>query len=214
MNPEIDAGSVAPGPTACVLKALAQWILTNALKFEWSLQGMGMLRLHLPGNYRLHIWDSRYRTLNVSMVHDHLQWGLHSTIVAGRLVNRRYVEADDGEPYNFATLKPGYGCYFKHDPKPCSLTELGPDTYTAGQSYSQAPAEIHETDAEDGTVTLMRKTPTDDESARVFWATGEEWVSAEPRHATAEEVADIAGRALERWFSPPATPAAQQETAR
>jgi hypothetical protein len=141
------------------LVPLVQLILSNALAFEWSLQGMGMLRLHLPGNYRLHVWDSRYRTPNVSMVHDHLQWGLHSTIVAGRLVNRRYVEADDGEPYNFTTLKPGYGCYFKHDPKPCSLKELEPDVYGPGESYSQAPAEIHETDAEDGTVTLMRCLP-------------------------------------------------------
>lgn len=182
-------------------RTLAQAILMNASKFDWSLQGMGMLRLHLPNNARLHVWDSRYRVPGVSMVHDHLQWGLHSTIIAGRLTNRRYIEDPAGEPYNFATLKPGYGCFFKHDPKPTALKELRAITYTEGSEYSQEPAEIHETDAEDGTVTFMQKQPTNDESARVFWPTGDEWGSAEPRIATPEEVAAITQHALERWFT-------------
>ena len=90
-----------------------------------------------------------------------------------------------------ATLKPGYGCYFKHDPKWTALHSLPLDAYAEGEDYRQAPAEIHETDAEDGTVTLMHKAPTGDESARVFWPAGSEWGSAEPRRATADEVADI-----------------------
>lgn len=184
-------------------KALARAILSNAHAYEWSLQGMGMLRLHLSDNYRLHVWDSRYRVPNVSMVHDHLQWGLHSTVIAGRLVNRRYVEGDKGEPYMFSTLKPGYGCYFKHDAQDVRLCALLPDRYAESESYSQHPFEIHQTDAEDGTVTLMRKTPTDDESARVFWPVGTEWVSAEPRRATPAEVADITSRALDLWFERP-----------
>lgn len=182
-------------------KALARAILSNAQAYEWSLQGMGMLRLHLPDNYRLHVWDSRYRVPNVSMVHDHLQWGLHSTVIAGRLLNRRYIKIPrGGEPYMFATLKPGYDCYFKHEPQATCLGELLGDLYEEGESYGQEPSEIHQTNAEDGTVTLMRKTPTADESARVFWPTGTEWVSAEPRPATLAEVADITGRALELWF--------------
>lgn len=186
------------------MKELAHAILMNAHAFEWSLQGMGMLRLHLPNDCRLHVWDSRFRVPNVSMVHDHLQWGLHSTIVAGRLTNHRYI-VGDGEPHLYATLKPGYGCFFKHDPKPVGLVALEPDLYVAGQSYSQQPNEIHRTEAEDGTVTFMRKTPTNDESARVFWPAGEQWVSAEPRRATADEVATITGRALRRWFIPQGT---------
>jgi hypothetical protein len=181
-------------------RILVRAILENATAFEWSLQGMGMLRLHLSDNTRLHVWDSRYRVPNVSMIHDHLQWGLESTIVAGRLRNHRYIEDVRGEPYKFATLKPGYGCFFKHEPVDASLIALAPDLYEAGQSYSQEPSEIHETDALDGTVTLMRKTPTDDESARVFWATGDEWVSAEPRAATDEEVRSITSFALSEWF--------------
>lgn len=182
-------------------KVLARAILSNAAAYEWSLQGMGMLRLHLPDNVRLHVWDSRYRAPGVSMVHDHLQWGLHSTIVAGRLANRRYKEHPQGMAFMARTLKPGYGYFWKDEAQPTRLVALATDRYGEGQSYSQEPAEIHETDAEDGTVTLMRKTPTEDESARVFWQAGTEWGSAEPRPATAAEVADITGHALKRWFS-------------
>lgn len=191
--------------TAGALRVLARAILTQATAYEWSLQGMGMLRLHLPDNYRLHVWDSRYRTPNVSMIHDHLQWGLYSIIVAGRLTNLRYrtvIEADNARPYLFATLKPGYGCYFKHEPQACMLSADAPRLYLEGEGYEQRPADIHATDAADGTVTLMRKTPTDDESARVFWLADTEWGSAEPRPATNAEVSDITGYALQRWFKP------------
>ena len=182
-------------------KTLARAILGNAGAYEWSLQGMGMLRLHLPDNYRLHVWDSRYRVPGVSMIHDHLQWGLHSTIVAGRLTNLRYAEGPHGRDFMYATLKPGYGCYFKHDPLRIVLDELTPVAYEEGDSYCQQPAHIHATDAADGTVTLMRKTPTNDESARVFWPAGTKWGSAEPRRATPEEVEAITSHALLRWFS-------------
>lgn len=195
-----------PGEPPRPLAVLARAILSNAAAFEWSLQGMGMLRLHLSNDCRLHVWDSRFRAPGVSMVHDHLQWGLHSTIVAGELRNVRYVEADDGEPFMARTLKPGYGYFWKDEAQPVKLRALPIDTYTAGAEYSQLPAEIHETDATDGTVTFMRKTPTDDESARVFWPAGTEWGSAEPRKATAEEVAEITGYALKRWFGGAAAP--------
>jgi hypothetical protein len=183
------------------LKTLVQAILMNSAAYEWSLQGFGMLRLHLPNNYRLHVWDSRFRVPNVSMVHDHMQWGLHSTVVAGRLVNLRYRENLEGREYLHTTLKPGYGCYFKHPPKPTRLTPLTPHFRSEGQSYDQRAQEIHETEAQDGTVTLMQKFPTGDESARVFWPAHTQWVSAEPRRATTEEVVEITGFALKKWFT-------------
>ena len=182
------------------MKELAQMILMNASAFEWSLQGMGMLRLHMPNDTRLHVWDSRYRAPGASMIHDHLQWGLHSTIVAGRLTNCRYVEGE-GADYMVRTLKPGYGYFWKEEAKVTRLFALPPDNYYEGGQYTQRPAEIHETDAMDGTVTFMRKTPTADESARVFWPVGTEWGSAEPRRATPEEVRDITQFSLDRWFS-------------
>lgn len=183
------------------LQAMARQLLERANDHQWSLQGMGMLRLHLPGDCRLHIWDKRYRVPGVSMIHDHLQWGLKSTIISGSLLNRKYVETPDGDPYLYATIKPGYGTHFKHEPRPISLSQLGlyQQIHYPGDSYQQAPSEIHETEAEDGTVTIMRKTPTRDESARVFWPVGSEWGSAEPRAASAMVVAAIVANALARW---------------
>jgi len=182
------------------MKELVRSILLSATQFEWSLQGMGMLRLHMGNNTRLHIWDSRFRAPGASMIHDHLQWGLHSTIVAGELINRRYAEGSTGSPYMARTLKPGYGYFWKDDARRVYLEPLKLERYVEGESYRQEPSEIHETDAYDGTVTLMSKTPTDDESATVFWPVGTEWGSAEPKKATPEQVSAIVANALATWF--------------
>lgn len=183
-------------------KILARAILTNCAAFRWSLQGMGMLRLHLPNDVRLHVWDSRYRVPGVSMIHDHLQWGLHSTVIAGILRNKKYVENELGVAYMTMVIKPGYGSYVKEEPRRIGMIQLRPwGVYQEGESYSQTPSEIHETDAEDGTVTLMRKTPTTDESARVFWEVGTQWGTAEPRAAMPAEVDEICGHALRTWFT-------------
>lgn len=159
-----------------------------------------MLRLHLPNHCRLHVWDSRFRKPGVSMIHDHLQWGLHSTILAGVMTNRRYVEDASGTEFMHMTIKPGYGTFIKSEPSCLRLRALPAEVYRHGGTYWQTPNEIHETDAEDGTVTFMRKLPTTDESARVFWPIGQEWGSAEPREATRGEVEEIAKYALKRWF--------------
>lgn len=189
-------------------QALASAILHHANHFEWSLQGMGFIRLHLQGHCRLHVWDKRYRVPSVSMIHDHLQWALNSTILSGELVNRIYYEYPGPTPgasvpaveHECATIKPGAGCYFKSEPTRTWLRpQLFPERLLPSDTYRQAPDVIHETDAIDGTVTIIRKEPTPDDSARVFWPAGTEWGSAEPRRATADEVADIVGRALTRW---------------
>lgn len=184
-----------PGNDAA--QTLVRFILENADKFEWSLQGLGMLRLYLTKDIRLHVWDLRFAFPGASPIHDHLQWGLTSFVIAGRITNYRFIEAADGDEYLYSTLKPGYGCYFKHDPLPIKLHKCAAETYTAGMTYSQRPEEIHWSVPENGTVTLMRKEPTADaDSARVFWPAGEAWGSAEPRRATAEEVRAITAHAL------------------
>lgn len=193
-------------------QALASAILHHANNFSWSLQGMGFIRLHLVGHCRLHVWDKRYRVPGVSMIHDHLQWALNSTVLSGELVNRkyrvipRYIKfwkdgpEQRGKPFMCATIKPGAGCYFKTEPTEVFLEpEMFPERVVTGHFYRQAPDVIHETDAQDGTVTIIRKEPTPDDSARVFWPVGTEWGSAEPRQATPDEVAAIVSNALARW---------------
>ncbi len=193
-------------------QALTKEILRHANAFKWTLQGMGFIRLHLAGECRLHVWDKRFRTPGVSMIHDHLQWALNSTVLSGELVNRKYQikprrikvweggPEQEGAPYMMVTIKPGAGCHFKTDPEEVFLApQLFPKRVTRGQAYYQKPDEIHETDAQDGTVTIIRKEPTPDDSARVFWPAGTEWGSAEPRRATADEVTAIVSHALSVW---------------
>lgn len=182
-----------------VLQTAVRFILFHADKFEWSLQGMGMLRLYM-GNTRLHVWDQNYAAPGVSMIHDHLQWGLRSTIVAGVLENQRYVERASNypgcDPYQSVTLKAGYGCKFMEQPKLTWLHRLTPEHYLPGDSYGQLPGEIHESKPQGIVVTLMEKLPTGSDLARVFWPAGSEWGSAEPRPATRDEVIDITRKAV------------------
>ncbi len=184
-------------------QALARAILENASDFRWTVQGMGFMRLHLAGHCRLHVWDSRLRVPGVSMIHDHLQWALNSTILSGELVNRIYREeneAGEGDAYEWATIKPGAGCYFKSEPSRTFLAAVRfPERLLPGDTYRQKPDVIHQTEAVDGTVTIIRKEPTLDDSARVFWPAGTTWGSAEPRPATADEVRLVSERALHRW---------------
>lgn len=181
-------------------RAFALHILQNANKFEWSLQGLGMLRLHMPDNFRLHIWDHSFAYPGASPIHDHLQWALKSTILSGRIINTRYAECE-GEPnYQYATIKAGYGCYFQTEPKSIRLIEDMIEHLKPGEEYSQRPNEIHWTKAMPGTVTIMQKYPSKElESARVFWRIDEQWGSAEPRPALPEERDAMVASALKLW---------------
>jgi len=189
------------------LRALALSILQNARQFDWTLQGFGMLRLHM-GDFRLHVWDRRFAVPNVSVIHDHKQWALQSTILSGELHNYRFTEYRDGdvcapmsERYNKFTILAGAG----GGPTKESVTERTwlyrnpPEILLPGMTYTQEPDEIHESRPINGTVTIMRKSPTNTDEARVFWPWGTEWVSAEPRAATPKEVSHIVEQALSRF---------------
>lgn len=181
------------------LQASVRFILAHADKFEWSLQGMGMLRLYL-GDTRLHVWDQTHAAPGVSMIHDHQQWGLRSTVIAGSLINQRYVERGQWQPmwfpFHAVTLKAGYGCAFVDQPRLTWLRPLTPECYGPGESYGQLPGEIHESKPQGIVVTLMQKLPTGSDLARVFWPQGSQWGSAEPRPATRDEIVDITRKAV------------------
>lgn len=184
------------------LRVLAQTILQNAECFPWTLQGFGMLRMHLSNNYRLHVWDRRFAVPGVSTIHDHLQWGLESTILNGRIINVRFEEIPtDSDEYTHlgATFQPGANAAMKNKATRYMLREREFNILTAGDSYKQDPHEVHESRPDNGTVTLMRKLPTEDDSARIFWPRDTPWVSAAPRAATNEETTEICSYALGKW---------------
>lgn len=183
-----------------IIKQLVQKILENPSGHKWTLQGLGMLRLYLSKEIRLHIWDSRYKVQNVSTIHDH-PWEFDSLIVAGHLENVRFVEDEQGDPFAFSTLKCGAGNCERSPAQSIRLKKGPAETYIEGDSYTQKREEIHDSIPEDGTVTIItrRFTSADEDHARVFWPSGE-WVSAEPREATLMEIFEITSLSLSKWF--------------
>lgn len=184
------------------VRALTRAILEHPQDYSWSLQGFGMLRLYLEDNIRMHIWDSRYRVENVSMMHDH-PWDFHSHVVVGKIENYRYIYDDvNGNNFWRQTLRCGVGGGIEGEPEQVSLGLQVPEIYVARESYDQLANEIHVSFPEDGTITLIKRTMHEDtEHAHVFWEMDDEWVTAEPREATPLEVSDITRNSLDTWFN-------------
>lgn len=192
---------------------LVKKILEAPTPQPWSIQGFGMLRLYLSPEIRLHVWDSRFRVPNVSMIHNH-PWDFDSYIVAGELrqfrysevgVNRRDVEgfnASADDAYFRSVIKAGPGGGLRDSPIGVYLLRGDEEVYGKGMSYTQHASEIHQSLPVDGTVTLVtrRFVRKDVDHAQTYWRANSEWVSAEPRPATAEEVRSFTSLALERWF--------------
>lgn len=168
-------------------------ILNNPHEAQWSAQGFGMLRTYLGDDkvWRLNVWHSALAVENVSTIHDH-PWDFTSWIVAGRFTNQRFTEAPVA---NFqckgVKIKTGEGGGAVGLPFTQLLYAHDLETYLTGDTYSQKWNEIHRSSFVDGTVTLNRRDRVGDgEHAQVFWEDGD-WVNAEPRPATAEEVAFV-----------------------
>lgn len=184
-------------------------ILDHATAFKWSLQGMGLLRLYVRDIGRIHIWDETLRFPHVSMIHNH-SWDLKSTIVGGVLTNRKYVPVDmpfdvpananranHCAKYHTKLFITGYEGRPVDEQKDVWLTPLSPETFVPGTFYIQSAHEIHETDAVDGTVTILERQDDAEGHANIYWPAGTEWGTAVPRPATDAEIIQGVKKALE-----------------
>lgn len=188
------------------LKSMAEFILRNATNYQWSLQGLGMFRLYLPGNARLHLWNQQYAFSGVSGIHDHLQWkSLRSTVIAGWIENTAYakvpVEDESGVTHMMGTFKTDGSGRMVGGAEVVGLKRLGSQMYRAGESYSQLGHVIHYTHPAEGAVTIIHREPEKHDLARIFWPAGTEWGSAVPRPATTEEIRAAVAQSLQRWFT-------------
>lgn len=157
---------------------------------DWSVQGFGVLRLYIRRIGRLHIWDGRLRYPDVSLIHTH-SWDLRSTVVVGRLVNTRYRESEIpgyGHPYKRHRLLTGYQARPVSEAADVRLLPEPREVYGPGDVYAQAAHEIHRSEPEDGTITLMERREDVDGQADVYWPASCTWGTATPRPATGEEV--------------------------
>lgn len=193
------------------LKPMVRHVLNQPyVDSKWTVQGFGFLRTYFgphdePKRFRLNLWDSTFTVPGVSTIHDH-PWHFTSTIVAGAFCNVRYemgLAPHEAEiTHHFTTIKTGEGGGMEKGLiSRCRLIPQRPELYKAGDVYSQDADEIHETIFADGTVTLNeRRRVGDGEHARVFWPAGTDWVDAEPRPATRNEVSGAIMSCIREWF--------------
>lgn len=178
--------------------ATAMWvqsILKDPHRHEWSIQGFGMLRLHLANGLRLHLWSKEFQVDHVSLIHTH-PWTFSSHILAGETINTVFQEGGVGDTYNRRIIQPGMDLAFLSEPEQVRLSVRHIQRYLPGQQYFQLPEEIHSSDFEDGTITLNHRVRTPKDEAYTYWPQGEEWVSAQPRTATAAEINAFIAQAL------------------
>jgi hypothetical protein len=179
---------------------LVQQILMASLdapeSYPWSIQGFGMLRLYLPGDMRLNVWLSKYQIPGVSVIHTH-PWNFDSLIERGTLTNIRYQRLSDGvHTHDHALLRPGPNGGLMRKYGGATLRAFDPEHYGMGMIYHQEADEIHQTITSDGCVTINMRQRVGADEALTFWPAKTEWVSAEPRKATTEEIADFCKAAL------------------
>lgn len=180
------------------LRTLVKIILSQSRAYQWTVQGLGMLRLYLGNEARLHIWDSELEYPNVSKIHNHSWREFNSTVISGRIWNQKYVIDPSGSMYYRRTLVCGMNHEWAGEPVLVNLSEDIPEIIDPGENYSQVADEIHETEAIPGTVTLMyREYDGPKGTADVFWPVDTEWGTAEPRAATEAEVIRTVNKALE-----------------
>lgn len=197
-----------------IQSALVLTILERAHVFDWTVQGFGMLRTKIKDVGRIHIWDSRLRTPLVSDVHAH-PWPLKSTIISGELINVRYKEIEwDGEAAQIdavmghssamrfcrSAIKTGEGGGLTGPVETVFIRPEPPEVYLPGKVYEQRPDEVHRSMPIDGTITLLERPMGEPlQETTVYWPVGCDWISAEPRPATRDEIKAALRMALARW---------------
>jgi hypothetical protein len=193
------------------LVAMVRHMLAHPEGLPWSLQGFGMLRCDIDGrDYRLHVWDHRFRAPSVASIHDH-PWDLESLVLSGSITNVLYKIEEDTAPVSRANhygnlIQPGPEAREIERPRPMVLRVLERSTYRSGAGYAQRADEVHDTEFTTGTVTLVRRTNRQTtgaagDKARIFWpkAHGRDWLDATPQEATREKVKTICDVALAMW---------------
>lgn len=179
-------------------------ILRNPLHREWTLQGFGMLRTYITKEIRLHVWDDRFATANVSVMHTH-PWDFTSDVVVGEMWNFRFRECNDSfgpVTHNRQLLQCGAGGGVKEEPSLVRMLECSREIVSETCSYNESADETHISIPTRGCVTLVTRTfRFDTEHAYVYWPVGTQWVSAEPRKATDSEVHTICDHSIRKYFS-------------
>jgi hypothetical protein len=186
-------------PNTNFLAVMVLFVLSRANLFEWSLRGSGrVIRLDLDARVCLHIWKPQLALPGVSVMHDH-PWNLESVVVCGKLINSRFIEtADQSQPkYVAQKIICGPDGGLIDVPRTCHLQRASNERIMPGDVYRQRFDEIHETDAIDGTVTVVNRAHVEGFAPTVYWPDGVKRVDNPPRRAEIDEVTAFVNSALE-----------------
>ena len=168
--------------------AAVRYILENPFQHKWSYQGLGMMRLYLSPEMRLHIWNAEWAEKDVSTIHTH-PWDFQSFTICGEYRQTRYIESGHNSIY--------YNKQVIGEQEQVRLQGGELESYQPGEIYRMLHTEIHEATPEPGTVTIIKRRFLENtEYADVYWDLDKEWVSAEPRSATHAEIMKFTHLAL------------------
>lgn len=151
--------------------------------YEWKAHGIGFVKAYLDREktVRLNIWHSGFIVPEITAMHTH-PWGLRSQIVAGKLTNYRWdrTTSDLGQGFMEGRINCERFCGIEGQPRRVYLARGDAEVYTPGMTYRQEPHEIHHTEFEDGTITVMTRVPAPETegTASVFWPQGSDYVDA------------------------------------
>lgn len=159
---------------ALILATIKEYLKTD---FSVRRHGNGFIQAPLWDRHSLHVWDvslPQAQKVDAS-IHDH-RWSFQSTVLYGRLRNRRYTLS--GHPYE----KPGRFRIWvvdrnnEHLERTIVTTDLvyeGSEDISPGGSYGMAAGEFHESQALTPTVlTLFKKGPATDSRPRALCPNG------------------------------------------
>lgn len=181
-------------------------IIKRPLDYDgWTIQGLGMLRLHLDDSNetRLHIWDTQTALNDQTSAHDHPWDIVNSTVYFGAMGNQRYGLSNEGDiPIQISRVLCGIGSDFEGESTTGFMFELGErELYEPGGSYSIDATEFHNSFPERGTVTVItRRFRPDLEQivgrrvATICWTGDEDWErDGFNRVATKDEILHFTG---------------------
>ncbi len=190
-------------------RILVEHILRHAKEYPWVVPANGRLTLVLePDIVVINLFNAQYRQPGTTTTHSHTV-DFKSEIIAGEMRQYRYARTKAETPG-----AAHYGCQeltldgkLMGQATDCYLLEGPQEVYRAGESYEITAPEIHKSDPEDGTVTLItRQFKTTPASVFTFWpyakmAAGTQSGEKIIPGAAGEKVLDEAvSHALRTWF--------------
>src|ERR1700722_4490223 len=166
-------------------RALVFTILKHAEDFPWRMQEIGLMGLRLDDRreYRLHVWDPSYNE-GEPPIHDP-PYDFTSQVIAGEMTNTRYVEDPAGHQYaRFRYSLPA------EDQRRSDTVRLSatPETVAQGDEYRQLAQELHSSQQQPGTVTVIRCSWGEPRELTVCLRDEDSWRSGQGRDATRDEI--------------------------